>query len=194
MERKEKPERLAPIRLADYELLVASAAEKRPHETPEQAELRGATEVAMFSTMLDGLLRGEECARAKWKHINRMPDGSGSLMIPESKTDRFGEDEHIYLSKRTMGWLDRLRDLKEAFGVPAAPEDSVFGLGVHGLSDLIRTACAYAGLEGRFGVGSCRIGMAQEIALAGFGLSMITQAGRWGDPKMPRYYIRQLKV
>ena len=46
----------------------------------------------------------------------------------------------------------------------------------------------------RFGVRSRRIGMAQELALAGFGLSMIMQASRWTDPKMPRYYIRELKV
>ena len=52
MERKEKPEQLAPIRLA---------------------ELRGATDVAMFGMQLDGLLRGNECASDKWKHINRMP-------------------------------------------------------------------------------------------------------------------------
>ena len=64
----------------------------------------------------------------------------------------------------------------------------------HRLRNLIRSACAYAGLEGRFGVGSCRIGMAQELALAGFGLAMIIQAGRWTNPKMPLYYIRGLKA
>lgn len=194
MERKEKPERIAPIRLADYEVLVASAAENRPHETSEQAELRGATEVAVFGTMLDGLLRGEECARAKWEHINRTPNGSGILSIPGSKTDPLRKTECIYLSKRTMDRLDRLRDLKTALGLPAASEDLVFGLGVRGLRDLIRSACAYAGLEGRFGVGSCRIGMAQELALAGFELSMILRAGRWNHPQMPWYYIRELKA
>lgn len=194
MERKEKPDQLDPIRLADLEVLVASAAENRPHEKSKQAVLRGATDVTMFGMQSDGLLRGNECASAKWKHINTMPDGSGSLFIPESKTDRFGVGEYTYLSKRTMGWLHQLRHLKEAFGIPAGLEDSVLGLGVNGVSNHIRAACAYAGLEGRFGVRSCRIGMAQELALAGFGLSMIMQAGRWTDPKMPRYYIRELKV
>ena len=155
MERKEKPEQLDPIRLADYEVLVASAADKRPHESSEQAELRGATDVAMFGMQLDGLLRGNECASAKWKHINRMPDGSGRLLIPESKSSRFGVGEYTYLSQRTMSWLDRLRDLKVACGLPAGLEDSVLGLGVNGMSNHIRMACAYAGLEGRFGVGSC---------------------------------------
>ena len=194
LERKEMAEQMDAIQLSDYATLVESAEEQRPHERSKQAVLRGATDVAMVGVSLDGLLRGKECARAAWKHINRMPDGSGSLLIPESKVDRFGKGDYAYISVPTMGRLDVLRDVKKGFGLAVGSEDSVFGLTVGAMGHRIRSACAYAGLEGRFGVRSCRIGMAQELAKAGFGLSMIMQAGRWTDAKMPWYYIRELKV
>ena len=54
--------------------------------------------------------------------------------------------------------------------------------------------CQEAGLEGDFGTHSFRIGIAQELAVAGFGLVLIMQAGRWTSPEMPAYYIRGLKA
>ena len=39
-----------------------------------------------------------------------------------------------------------------------------------------------------------RIGMAQELAVAGFGLVLIMLAGRWDSPGMPARYIRKLKL
>ena len=45
-------------------------------------------------------------------------------------------------------------------------------------------ACADVGFEGRFGTHSMRVGMAQELAVAGFGLVLIMRAGRWESPGM----------
>ena len=194
LDRKERPEQMTPLRLADSDVLVQSAAERRPHERSKTFELRRTTEVAMFGTAADGLLRGNECAGATWKHINRMPDGTGSLLLPWSKTDRVGNGEYTYLSRSTLGHLDALRELKKSFGIKAGDDDLLFGAQAQALSKRIRASCQYAGLEGSFGVRSFRIGMAQELALAGFGLTMIMQAGRWEDPRMPRYYIRELRV
>ena len=55
-------------------------------------------------------------------------------------------------------------------------------------------ACADAGLEGRWGTHSMRVGMTQELAVAGFGLVLIMRAGRWESPEMPALYVRGLKV
>ena len=194
LDRKERPAQMTPLRLADYDVLVESAAERRPNEGSRSWPLRRATEVALFGTASDGLLRGNECAGARWKHINRMPDGTGSLLLPWSKTDRFGNGEYTYLSRRTLGHLDELRETKAGFGVKVRDDDPIFGMQTATMGERIRASCRYAGLEGSFGVRSFRIGMAQELATAGFGLSMIMQAGRWQDPKMPRYYIRELRV
>ena len=38
-----------------------------------------------------------------------------------------------------------------------------------------------------------RVGMAQDLAVAGFSLPQIMRAARWTDPKMPAIYIRNLK-
>ena len=69
-----------------------------------------------------------------------------------------------------------------------------FQLGPRELSVHVRESCEAAGLEGRFGTHGMRIGMAQELAVAGFGLVLIMRAGRWETPGMPAYYIRGLKV
>ena len=57
---------------------------------------------------------------------------------------------------------------------------------------VVREACRAAGLEGRFGTHSFRIGMAQELLVAGFSLPLIMRAGRWDSPNMPAYYTRGL--
>ena len=39
-----------------------------------------------------------------------------------------------------------------------------------------------------------RVGMAQDLAVAGFSLPQIMRAARWTDPKMPAIYIKNLKA
>ena len=56
----------------------------------------------------------------------------------------------------------------------------------------IKDAAARLGLAGEYGSHSLRIGMAQDLAVAGFSLPMIMSAGRWKLPEMPAYYIRGL--
>ena len=62
------------------------------------------------------------------------------------------------------------------------------------MCNLIADVCADAGLVGHYGSHSMRIGAAQELALAGFGLSMIMQAGRWESPEQVKLYIREITV
>jgi hypothetical protein len=42
------------------------------------------------------------------------------------------------------------------------------------------------------GAHSTRIGAAHNMVAAGIDLTSIVHAGRWNDPKMPRYYTREL--
>jgi hypothetical protein len=44
----------------------------------------------------------------------------------------------------------------------------------------------------RLGVHSTRIGAAHDLAAAGIDLTSIMHSGGWNDPKMPRYYTREL--
>jgi hypothetical protein len=44
----------------------------------------------------------------------------------------------------------------------------------------------------RLGADSTRIGAAHDMVAAGIDLTSIMHAGGWNDPKMPRYYTREL--
>ena len=44
----------------------------------------------------------------------------------------------------------------------------------------------------RVGAHSTRIGAAHDLAAAGIDLTSIMHSGGWNDPKMPRYYTREL--
>ena len=127
-------------------------------------------------------------------HLKWLDDGSGRLEVPFSKTDQFGEGECTYLSPRTMESLDRLRRVRRKRGRVKPGDNRILRLGREGVARRVRAACKAAGLQGRFGSHSMRIGMAQELAVAGFGLTMIMNAGRWDSPEMPTYYTRGLKA
>ena len=72
--------------------------------------------------------------------------------------------------------------------------DLIFGVGVKRMWSVIADACADAGLVGRYTRDSMRIVAAQELARAGFGLSMIMPAGRWASPEQVKLYIRVITV
>ena len=111
-----------------------------------------------------------------------------------SKTDQFGVGEYVYLSRRSLAALDNLREVRRKQVVVKSKDDRIFQVGPRELLVMVREACGAAGLEGRFGTHSFRIGMAQELVTAGFGLTLIMQAGRWTSPSMPAYYTRGLDV
>ena len=135
------------------------------------------------------MLRAGEAAEARWAHVSRSPDGSGTVLVPFSKTDVYGEGAVTYISRRIMESLDRLQEFNCAQGLVKADDDRIFRLGTRELGIHVREACSNAGLVGDFGTHSMRIGMAQELTLAGFGLVLIMLAGRWESLGMPAYYI-----
>ena len=192
--RREAPSQMNAFRDSHYQKIVKYENQVLSGEVTKRAELDAAVDLVIFGMMFDGMLRGIEAAAACWKHLSRMADGSGRLLIPFSKTDRFGETDLAFVSPRTMESLERLREVRSCQGLLKPGDDRILRLGAKGISRRVQAACEAAGLEGRFGTHSMRIGMAQELALAGFGLTMIMQAGRWGSPEMPAYYIRELRV
>ena len=192
--RREAPSQMDPFREVHYQAIVASAGRALSCERAAGAELRGATDVAMFGLMFDGMLRGGETAQARWQDLSRFTDGSGSLLVPFSKTDQFGEGALTYVSRRSMESLGNLKEVRRSLGLVKPGDDRIFQLGPRELGLHVQGACKAAGIEGRFGTHSMRIGMAQELAVAGFGLVLIMLAGRWQSPGMPAYYIRGLKV
>ena len=193
-QRRETASQMDAFREFHYQILASHVEEPLPGERTRRTEIRAATVFAMFGAMFDGMLRAVEMAAACWGDLKWLDDGSGRLEVPFSKTDQFGEGECTYLSPRTMQSLDRLRRAQKKWGRAKPGDDRILCLGTKGVARHVRDACKAAGLQGRFGTHSMRIGMAQELAVAGFGLTMIMNAGRWDSTDMPAYYTRGLKA
>ena len=182
--------RMDPIGETEYALIAQTAHKARPREKPQQAARRAAVDIGAIGLMRDCLLRLHEAAAARWYHLQREEDGSGRLTIPSSKT---APSAICYVSPRTMNALDEMRSTKQALGTDDT-DDRIFQMNGQTLSRHIRNACSFAGLEGRYGGKSPRIGMVQDLAKAKFELLMIMQAGRWEVPQMPSRCTRKISA
>lgn len=124
-------------------------------------------------------------------------DGSGTALIRRSKTDQEGEGAVGYLSPRTMG---ALRAWLTAAGITRGPifravnrhgQLGTRALGADDVARRFKRLAALAGLDpARVSGHSARVGMAQDLVGAGFGLPEILQAGRWKTATMVARYAR----
>ena len=176
--------------LGDTELDAIKATAKHPRiasngrmETPKGAKRRGNVDIALASTMRDGLLRVSEAAAVTWADVTEEPDGSGRLLIRRSKTDKTGTGQTVYLSKPTMRTLAVIRP-------KAVDTDSrIFGLAnPNSVGNRIKAMTKVAGLGDGFSGHSARVGMAQDLSAAGTELGQLMNAGRWKTAEMPARY------
>ena len=152
-------------------------------EREDAARERGRLDIAIIGMMRDGLLRVSEASDAVWSDIGAGPDGSGSLLIPRSKTDVEGSGFVAYLSADTMSCLNSIRD-------GAADSDRVIGLAPNQIAKRIKRAAQQAGLGDKFSGHSCRVGMARDLAGGNISLARVMQVGRWATAQMAAFYIR----
>ena len=194
LERKESAAQEDPIREAECQVIINRGFSPGRGPRSLRADLYWAFVVALVRVMYDGMLRGGDAKLVRWQDLSKYADGSGSLLIRHSKTDQLGRGEYTYVSPTAREYLDLLQDLRRLLGTQERESDLIFGVGVARMWTVIADACADAGLVGRYGTHSMRIGGAQELARAGFGLSMIMQAGRWESPEQVKLYIRGITV
>ena len=159
-------------------------------ETEHQAYERGTLDLALIGVMRDGLLRAGEAAALRWADLQGDDDGSGTLHIARSKTDQEGQGAVTYVTPPTMRYLRELRELRD----PETDQAIIFYPDPTTLHHRIRRCAHHAGLKGRYGGHSSRIGQALDLAQANFSLVQIQNAGRWQSPGMPAYYIRKLEA
>ena len=95
-----------------------------------------------------------------------------------------------YVSHQTIRYLRELRELRD----PETDQVIIFYPEPTTLHHRIRRCAQQAGLEGRYGGHSSRIGQTLDLAQANFSLVQIMNAGRWQSPGMPAYYIRKLEA
>ena len=193
-QRREAQAQVEGFREQHYQAVVESFGKALKGEMGLRKELAAATDIFMIGMMFDGLLRSVEMAAVRRQDVSRFSDGSGRLLVPYSKTDPLGNGEVTYVSGRTMEYRDRMNGLRRMGGLVVTGDDRILQFEEETIRRRFLKACADAGLEGRWGTHSMRVGMAQELAVAGFGLVLIMRAGRWESPDMPALYIRGLKV
>ena len=153
-------------------------------ETSGVADRRGLVDIALASTLRDGLLRRSEAAALRWGDVELLADGSGRLHLRQSKGDQEGLGTVLYLGP------DAVRDLRairpdEGLIDAQAP---VFGLSASQVGRRLRAAAQAAGLGDGFTAHSGRVGMAQDLAATGAELPELMTAGRWRTSAMVARY------
>ena len=193
-ERKKRlrPSQMFPIRERHYQRLVERRMEVPPWNREWQARLYSLVDIAAIGFGRDGMLRGTELCTALKSDLEEVGGGACRLYIPYSKEDQDGEGAFVYISERSMVDVARMWDAMVSAGLWDEDEERIFPLKRSWISERIKVAAYRLGLEGHYGSHSLRIGMAQDLAIAGFSLPMIMSAGRWESPEMPAYYIRGL--
>ena len=167
-------------------------------ETPQKARIRQARDSAIIRTMSNGLLRISEVGQIHCEHITTRENGSGTLLIPRSKTDQEGEGKQVYLQKRTMKAIEKYQKLS---GVSEGPlfrriyQNCKMGndaLGVTATRDMIKDVAQKAeidvtGISGH----SFRVGTAQSLVEGKATMPQLQTAGRWKDSRMPARYTEK---
>ena len=186
------PAQMDPIRQADFERIAKVAQMQQPWDKPHTAILRGAVDIAFLALMRDCLLRIGETANARWSHLKRESDGTGRLTIPKSKTDQTGKGYILFVSVKTLEALDAMSAIKDTLEIDTKTDDRIFQLSKSSIYNRIRSVCELAGLKGRYGGHSARIGMAQDLMAAGVSLGALMVAGRWKSTKMAARYTQNV--
>ena len=152
-------------------------------ESREAAMRRGLMDIAMIGLMRDAMLRISEAASVTWADLTLMPDGTGRLLIPRSKTDQNSEGQVCFVSGQTVSMLKAIRG-------DSSPSDRIMNVRAAQIARRIARAAVEAGLSGGYSGHSPRVGMAQDLAERGAELPELMQAGRWKSPEMVSRYIR----
>ena len=183
---------LFPIRERHYRELVERRMEVPPWNKEWVARIYNLVDIALVGFGRDGMLRGTEMCTAVKSDLEKMGSGTGRLYIPRSKTDPYAEGASVHISQRSMGDVERMWDAMVSAGLWDEHEERIFPMKRSWISERIKEAAARLGLVGEYGSHSLRIGMAQDLAVAGFSLPMIMSAGRWKLAESPADYIRGL--
>lgn len=182
----------APIALREYNQIVRAC--KRDAAAAKTAWQRRdiLTDLALLSVMRDTLCRRSEAAAMRWEHIERDPDGNGSVLIPRSKTDPYGEGHVAFLSDIALNHLDAM-ETEQTGGVFISRHKRP--MSDNTVCRRLKRAARRAGLDdSRISGHSPRVGTAHVLAGMGMGFVEIQQVGRWKTPSMPYRYVRRIEA
>ena len=180
-----KPAQVTALDQDAFDAICEAADIPKGNETPHQTARRAAFDRALISFSRDILARPENTAAAEWRHIKETPDGKYVLFIPYSKTDQTHQGANGYITELTTEFLDKM---VATMKTRPRPSGKIFGISERQIANRIQSAAEHAKLEGRYRGHSPRIGMAIDLALDGYDLAALKQAGRWtSDVSVSRY-------
>lgn len=165
-------------------------------------ELRGGRDAALLATAYDTMARAGELVRLEVADVSSEADGSARVLIRRSKTDQEGKGALLYLSPqswaRVRHWiaLAGLEDGPLFRAVPRAKQPTATGaLTEREVSRIFKARAAAAGLDvAGISAHSTRVGPAQDLLAAGFGVPEIQQQGRWKNPAMVVRYGERIEA
>ena len=184
-----KPAQVTGLEQDAFDAIFEAADIPKGNETPHQTARRAAFDRALISFSRDTLARPENTAAAERRHIEETPDGRHVLFIPHSKTDQTHQGRYAYLTEETMELLDKMFATKKRETKPA---HKIFGISERQIANRIQAAAEHAKLEGRYRGHSPRIGMAVDLALDGYDLAALKQAGGWTSDQTVSRYIENI--
>ncbi|MGN3975257.1 tyrosine-type recombinase/integrase [Tsuneonella sp. SYSU-LHT278] len=157
--------------------------------------LLGARDAALFSVGYDTLCRSAELAAI---HVEHVSADLGSLVVPRSKSDPFGDGRVAFLSAASAARLRRWLDLT---GIAQGPlfrglhtgTLSPTSLDTSSIRRRIKVVARRAGLSpdqvSHLSGHSMRVGAAQDMLVAGVDALGIMQAGGWRSHAVLARYV-----
>jgi len=166
-------------------------------------DLQGLRDRALIAVGYDTLCRRAELVQLQIDDLTINPDGSGTILVKKSKTDKFGEGRLAYLSAVAVAHLERwlnAANLKTGPIFRHVHNGHVWCPALHArkVASIIKNRAKKAGIEkvqvARLSGHSMRVGAAQDMAAAGIDLGAIMHAGGWKSPHMVMRYIEHMDV
>jgi site-specific recombinase XerD len=159
---------------------------------------------ALLSTAYDTALRRSELVALRTEDLSHETDGSGTVLVRQSKTDAEGTGRIVYLAPDTMRMIDAWMTATNLTGGLLFRSVGKGGNRVgHSLDDgsvarVFKTMATTAGVRtetaARLSGHSTRIGLAQDLAADRIELPAIMQAGGWKTAAMVARYTERLAV
>jgi integrase len=197
-----------PVRLAIAEMKVTTSARQRQARAVGRTEIaeflkcagegiRADRERALLCMAYDTMARRSELVALDVADLNLFPDGSGSVLIRRSKTDRSGEGASAYLSRETVrhlkAWL-KAADIHEgAIFRRLIGRNRVGGrLNPAAIANIYKRVAQWVGWPERHvnevSGHSIRVGATQDLLSLNIDLASVMQTGRWKSTAMPMRY------
>ena len=161
---------------------------RRPRkETPAETRKRALLDIAICSTLRDGMLRRSELAALRWADVQFLDSGLALIHIRRSKTDQEEKGAEQALGPECT------QDLRAIMpeGALVDPELPVIGLSGSQIDRRMRAMCIAAGMGDGFTGHSGRVGMAKDLRERGAELAELMDVGRWKTAEMVARYTQE---